>query len=141
MLLSIFACCGTNMPLFTNNFLNSYCQHVNSTYSLSVAHVTIPVRNLHKHTCPYIMYGPKLFLVVFTNVRCLQHISIAYSLRITKLHISTKFHVLVNSALWDSSLQPEEEEEDEQFSKMLFPVFTPLPLSTGTHFVTILNLG
>ena len=37
----------------------------------SFMHPSILVRELHKLACPIVMYGPKLFIVVFQKVRCL----------------------------------------------------------------------
>ena len=37
----------------------------------SFMHPSILVRELHKLTCPIVMYGPNLFIVVFQKVRCL----------------------------------------------------------------------
>ena len=37
----------------------------------SFIHLRILVRELHKLACPIVMYGPKLFIVVFQKVRCL----------------------------------------------------------------------
>ena len=37
----------------------------------SFMHPSTLVRELHKFACPIVMYGPKLFIVVFQKVRCL----------------------------------------------------------------------
>ena len=37
----------------------------------SFMHPSISVRELHELACPIVMYGPKLFIVVFQKVRCL----------------------------------------------------------------------
>ena len=37
----------------------------------SFMHPSTLVRELHKLACPIVMYGPKLFIVVFQKVRCL----------------------------------------------------------------------
>ena len=37
----------------------------------SFMHPSILVRELHKLACPIVMYGPKLFIVVFQKVRYL----------------------------------------------------------------------
>ena len=70
---------------------------LNLTCLPSFIHPSIQVRELHKHACPivmYILYGPKLLIVVFQKVRCLQKPLYAYSLHTTKLYISTKFHIM-----------------------------------------------
>ena len=41
------------------------------TCVLSFMHPSTLVRELHKLACPIVMYGPKLFIVVFQKVRCL----------------------------------------------------------------------
>ena len=37
----------------------------------SFMHPSSLVRELHKLACPIVMYGPKLFIVIFQKVRCL----------------------------------------------------------------------
>ena len=41
------------------------------TCVLSFMHPSTLVRELHQLACPIVMYGPKLFIVVFQKVRCL----------------------------------------------------------------------
>ena len=68
---------------------------LNSTTLQSFVHVSTQVIELHKHECPILMYGPKLFFVVFQKKRCLHKCYYAYFLRVTELYHPTKFHVLV----------------------------------------------
>ena len=44
---------------------------LNATCLSSFMHPSTQVRELHKHACLILMYGPKLFFVVFQKVRCL----------------------------------------------------------------------
>ena len=46
----------------------------------SFMHPSILVIELHKLACPIVMYGPKLFIVVFQKLRCLPKLYYAYSL-------------------------------------------------------------
>ena len=58
--------------LFTNQ-LSEYIGVIslNPTCLSSFMHPSIQARELHEHTCPTSMYEPKLFIVVFQKVRCL----------------------------------------------------------------------
>ena len=67
---------------------------LNSTSLQSFVHESILVNELHEDVCPILMYGPKLFFVVFQKSRCLHKFYYAYFLRVTKLYHPTKFHVL-----------------------------------------------
>ena len=56
--------------------LPTSCQNVGVIFVFptclpSFMHPSISVRELHKLACPIVMYGPKLFIVVFQKVRCL----------------------------------------------------------------------
>ena len=65
--------CGAKRVLFTNKLSEYWCHNLSlkPTCLSSFMHPSLQVRELHKHACPILMYGPKLFFVVFQTVRCL----------------------------------------------------------------------
>ena len=79
------------------NYQNSGVKSLNSTSVQSFVHVSTQVIELQEHACPILMYGPKLFFVVFQKRRCLHKFYYAYFLRIIKVYHLTKFQVLIYS--------------------------------------------
>ena len=71
MHIHIVVCCGVKRVLFTNKLSEFGVVSVVPTCLPSFMHPSILVRELHKFACPIVMYGPKLFIVVFQKVRCL----------------------------------------------------------------------
>ena len=97
MHLPIDLCCGTQRALFTNKIIIRFgAESLNSTCLQSFVHVYIQVIELQELACHIVMYGPKLFFVVFQK-RCLHKFYYDYFLRITKLYHVTKFQTLVYS--------------------------------------------
>ena len=94
MHLPIVLCCGTQSALFTNKI---GAESLNSTCLQSFVHVYIQVIELQELARRIVMYGPKLFFVVFRKRRCLHKVHYAYFLRVTKLYHLTKFQMLVYS--------------------------------------------
>ena len=68
-----------------------------STCLQSFVYVCIQVIELQELAYRIVMYGPKLFFVVFQKRRCLHKFYYAYFLRVTKLYHLTKFQMLVYS--------------------------------------------
>ena len=79
------------------NYQNSGVKSLNSTSVQSFVHVSTQVIELQELACPILMYGPKLFFVVFQKRRCLHKCYYAYCLRIIKVYHLTKFQVLIYS--------------------------------------------
>ena len=65
----IVLCCGAKRVLFTNKLSECWCCIINP-YLFTKFH-TSKLRELHKLACPIVMYGLKLFIVVFLKIRCL----------------------------------------------------------------------
>ena len=87
-------CCGAKRVLFTNK-LSEYCViSLNPTCLSSFMHPSIQVRELHKHACPILMYGPKLFCGFPKGKVLIQNFKYAYTLHVTKLYILPSFIIL-----------------------------------------------
>ena len=93
MHLPIALCCGTQ----GHCYYKIGAESLNSTCLQSFVHVCIQVIELHELACCIVMYGSKLFFVVFQKRRCLHKFYYVYFLRVTKLYHLTKFQMLVYS--------------------------------------------
>ena len=62
-------CCGAKRYCLPTSYFGVIS--VFPTCLPSFMHPSILVRELHKLACPSVMYGPKLFSVIFQKVRCL----------------------------------------------------------------------
>ena len=67
----IVLCCGAKGYCLPTSYQNVGVVSVFPTCLPSFMHPSILVRELHKLACLIVMYGPKLFIVVFQKVRCL----------------------------------------------------------------------
>ena len=82
--------------VYQQNYHKIGAESLNSTCLESFVHVCIQVIELQELTRRIVMYGPKLFFVVFQK-RCLHKCYYAHFLRVTKLYHLTKFQMLVYS--------------------------------------------
>jgi hypothetical protein len=83
--------------VYQQNYHKIGAESLSSTRLQSFVHVYIQVIELQELACCIVMYGPKLFFVVFQKWRCLHNFYYAYCLRVTKLYHFTKFQMLVYS--------------------------------------------
>ena len=88
----------TKRIVYQQNYYKIGAESLNSTCLQSFVHVCIQVIELQELACRIVMYGPKLFFVVFQKGRCLHKFYYAYFLRVTKLYHLTKFQMLVYSS-------------------------------------------
>ena len=66
MHIPIVFCCGAKRVLFLpRSYQNVGVISLNPTCLPSFMYSSLQIRELHKHACPILMYGPKLFIVVF----------------------------------------------------------------------------
>ena len=64
-------CCGAKRVLFTNKLSECWCR-ISISYLFTKFHASKHFGKRVTQTCmPIVMYGPKLFIVVFQKVRCL----------------------------------------------------------------------
>ena len=61
--------CGGKRVLFTNKLSECWCR-ISNPYLFTKFHASQHFGK-SKLACPIVMYGPKLFIVVFQKVRCL----------------------------------------------------------------------
>ena len=61
----IVLCCGTKKVLFTNTLSECWCR-ISIPYLFTKFHASKHFgKRVHKLACPIVMYGLKLFIVVF----------------------------------------------------------------------------
>ena len=87
-----------NFFMVKQNYYKIGAESLNSTRLHSLVHVCIQVIELQELACRIVMYGPKLFFVVFQKRRRLHKFYYAYFLRVTKLYHLTKIQMLVSSS-------------------------------------------
>ena len=87
----------TKRIVYQQNYYKIGAESLNSTCLQSFVHVYIQIIELQELACRIVMYGPKLFFVVFQKRRCLHKVHYAYFLCVTKLYHLTKFQMLVYS--------------------------------------------
>ena len=75
MHIPIVLCCGAKR-VYIYCLVTSYqsigVRSLNPTCLSRFIHPSIQIRELHIHACPIVMYGLKLFIMVFQKVRYLQ---------------------------------------------------------------------